>query len=289
MTIVEELRDRHRDLLSRCRFPNPGTPVVCGVSGGADSLALLVLAVAAGCRVTAVHVDHGLREGSQGEIQLVAEVAERFGADFRSERVVLEPGPNLEVPAPTVSPGSARVPGIRSSSCDAPTPRRCAPRRGWFRSSILRTSIRCSCGIVSDMNFFRCCMTSPIATRCRCLSVRAISSPMSPIISVALRVCSMSLTPEPCPPPMWWSPGSQCANGCEPMHLTRIPPTRQRLNGCWPLLVSRWRPPTSAPDVGWNAPLVACGSCPPGPNPQWTSFDCCVRVLCRCCNVPASR
>src|SRR4051794_34905984 len=49
------------DLLSRCSFPSSGTDVHCAVSGGADSLALLLLAVAAGCRVSAIHVDHGLR------------------------------------------------------------------------------------------------------------------------------------------------------------------------------------------------------------------------------------
>lgn len=97
--VAEILHERHRELLARCWFPDPGTSLVCGVSGGADSLALLVLAVAAGCRVTAVHVDHGLREGSQSESRLVAEVAERLGARFRSERVALEPGPNLEARA----------------------------------------------------------------------------------------------------------------------------------------------------------------------------------------------
>ena len=45
-------------LLARCTFPQGD--VTCAVSGGADSLALLVLAVEAGCTVTAVHVDHGL-------------------------------------------------------------------------------------------------------------------------------------------------------------------------------------------------------------------------------------
>jgi tRNA(Ile)-lysidine synthase len=106
MTVaIEELRDRHRVLLERCHFPAPGTQLVCGVSGGADSLALLVLAVAAGCRVTAVHVEHGLREGSQTEAELVAGVAEMFGAGFRSERVVLELGPNLEARARTARHG----------------------------------------------------------------------------------------------------------------------------------------------------------------------------------------
>jgi tRNA(Ile)-lysidine synthase len=62
-------------------------------------LALLVLAVASGCRVTAVHVDHGLRPGSSAEADLVADAARRFGASFRSERVVVEDGPNLEARA----------------------------------------------------------------------------------------------------------------------------------------------------------------------------------------------
>jgi tRNA(Ile)-lysidine synthase len=86
-------------LLARCTFPDPGSALVCGVSGGADSLSLLVLAVAAGCVVTAVHVDHGLRPESATEADIVAGAARRFGASFRSERVVVDPGPNLEARA----------------------------------------------------------------------------------------------------------------------------------------------------------------------------------------------
>jgi tRNA(Ile)-lysidine synthase len=71
------------------------------VSGGADSLALLALAVAAGTRVTAVHVDHGLRAGSEDEAHVVADAAERFGAAFRAVRVEVAPGPNLEARART--------------------------------------------------------------------------------------------------------------------------------------------------------------------------------------------
>jgi tRNA(Ile)-lysidine synthase len=87
------------ELLGHCTFPAPGEPVVCAVSGGADSLALLVLAVAAGCRVTAVHVDHGLRPGSGTEAEVVRAATTRFGAAFRSERVEVAPGPNLEARA----------------------------------------------------------------------------------------------------------------------------------------------------------------------------------------------
>ena len=86
-------------LLDRCTFPPAGTPVRCGVSGGADSSALLILAVAAGCEVTAVHVDHGLRPGSDRESEVVASTAARFGAGFEAHRVKVEPGPNLEARA----------------------------------------------------------------------------------------------------------------------------------------------------------------------------------------------
>lgn len=88
-----------QDLLARCTFPPPGSDVTCAVSGGPDSLALLVLARAAGCGVTAVHVDHGLRPGSDSEAEVVRVAAERFGAAFRGETVRVEPGPNLEARA----------------------------------------------------------------------------------------------------------------------------------------------------------------------------------------------
>jgi tRNA(Ile)-lysidine synthase len=86
-------------LLARCAFPPAGTAVTCAVSGGADSLALLALAVRAGCRVTAVHVDHGLRPGSAGEADVVRAAAARFGAGFVAARADVAPGPNLEARA----------------------------------------------------------------------------------------------------------------------------------------------------------------------------------------------
>ena len=86
-------------LLPRCTFPATGTPVRCGVSGGADSTALLVLAVAAGCEVTAVHVDHGLRPGSHTEADHVAALAERVGAAFEAQTAPVAAGPNLEARA----------------------------------------------------------------------------------------------------------------------------------------------------------------------------------------------
>jgi len=74
-------------------------PVVVACSGGPDSLALLALAVDAGLAPIAVHVDHGLRAGSEAEAALVARAAERLGAGFHSERVTVEAGANLEARA----------------------------------------------------------------------------------------------------------------------------------------------------------------------------------------------
>ena len=162
---------------ARCTFPAPGTPVVCGVSGGADSLALLVLAVAAGCEVTAVHVDHGLRPGSAAEADVVRAAAERFGAAFRAERRRRRAGPQPRGPGPgrpprassgptppsatppttgprpcwstccgapasTGSPASARATGTRSSPCAGPRPRPCARPRASTRSPTPRTTTR---------------------------------------------------------------------------------------------------------------------------------------------------
>lgn len=91
--------DAFQSILGRCRFPTRGSRVSCAVSGGADSLALLALAVAHGLEVTAIHVDHGLRPGSEHEADLVAECARSIGASFEARRVSVDPGPNVEARA----------------------------------------------------------------------------------------------------------------------------------------------------------------------------------------------
>jgi tRNA(Ile)-lysidine synthase len=79
--------------------PDVTAPVVVGCSGGADSLALLALAVDGGLAPIAVHVDHGLRAGSDREAGNVAHAAARLGAGFDARRVTVAPGPNLEARA----------------------------------------------------------------------------------------------------------------------------------------------------------------------------------------------
>ncbi len=84
-------------LLARCRFPRPGTEVVCGVSGGADSSALAVLAAAAGCVVRIAHVDHGLRPAdAAAERGLVEALGRRLEAEVHVIELRLDDGPDLE-------------------------------------------------------------------------------------------------------------------------------------------------------------------------------------------------
>ena len=87
------------DLLPRCAFPPAGSTVSCAFSGGADSSALLVLAARAGCRVTAIHVDHGLRPTSSVEADHAQRLASLIGVPFERRTVEVEPGPNLEARA----------------------------------------------------------------------------------------------------------------------------------------------------------------------------------------------
>lgn len=108
----EKLFEAAAPLIGRCSFPEPGEPVPCAVSGGADSLALLVLAVAADCSAVAHHVDHGLRDGSELDVQAVVHVAAALGVEVIVHRVKIVPGPNLEARARdarlgTLPPGAA--------------------------------------------------------------------------------------------------------------------------------------------------------------------------------------
>jgi tRNA(Ile)-lysidine synthase len=76
-------------------------PVVVGCSGGADSVALLALAAHAGLAPVGVHVDHGLRDESAREGELVCAIAAQLGTELVTVRIGLAVGPNLEARART--------------------------------------------------------------------------------------------------------------------------------------------------------------------------------------------
>lgn len=87
-------------VLARCRFPDPEEgPVALAVSGGPDSMALMVLARLSGLVGTVIHVEHGLRPGSETEADVVAAVAGSLGFVFERRRVEIGAGPNLEARA----------------------------------------------------------------------------------------------------------------------------------------------------------------------------------------------
>jgi tRNA(Ile)-lysidine synthase len=69
-------------------------PSIVGVSGGADSVALLLGLVrlepaAAGRRLVVAHADHGLRVESAADLAFVAELARNLGLRFVSRRLTL--------------------------------------------------------------------------------------------------------------------------------------------------------------------------------------------------------
>ncbi|MFM8644379.1 MAG: tRNA lysidine(34) synthetase TilS [Actinomycetota bacterium] len=85
-------------MLARSTFPS-NDHLHCAVSGGADSLVLLMLACRTERPVTAWHVDHGLRENTANEHHFVRQVAESLDATVELRTVHIGPGANLEARA----------------------------------------------------------------------------------------------------------------------------------------------------------------------------------------------
>ncbi|WP_156980071.1 tRNA lysidine(34) synthetase TilS [Corynebacterium terpenotabidum] len=68
----------------------PGDAVVCGVSGGGDSLALAAAGVHAGLAVTTVTVDHGLQAGSDRVAEAAAQQCRSLGATAQVVTVTVD-------------------------------------------------------------------------------------------------------------------------------------------------------------------------------------------------------
>ncbi len=86
------------ELLARCDF-GEDDELALGVSGGADSTAMALLAAEAGRSFTIWHVHHGIRNASDAEAELVEKLASSLGAPFELQRLDLTDGPDLEARA----------------------------------------------------------------------------------------------------------------------------------------------------------------------------------------------
>ncbi|WP_226342630.1 tRNA lysidine(34) synthetase TilS [Deinococcus sp. AJ005] len=73
--------------LTRPLAPYAGQVVAVGVSGGADSVALLRALVLAGVRPVVAHLDHALRPESAEDARWVAELAGTLGVPYEAARV----------------------------------------------------------------------------------------------------------------------------------------------------------------------------------------------------------
>ena len=88
-------RSTFQDYRDQCTFPSEGE-LICAVSGGADSAALLILASETSSTVKAIHVNHGLRQEVSEEAQKVEMLANKLNVDFEEIKIELIDGPNLE-------------------------------------------------------------------------------------------------------------------------------------------------------------------------------------------------
>jgi tRNA(Ile)-lysidine synthase len=79
---------RVADLIERAELLRPRARVVVGVSGGADSLCLLLLLQQFGFQAVAAHFDHGWRKTSWAEAEFVLRVAARLGLPGVAERAL---------------------------------------------------------------------------------------------------------------------------------------------------------------------------------------------------------
>ena len=73
-----------------------GRPVLVLLSGGGDSVCLLDVALRLEARVTALHVNYGLRAGADEDEEFVRELCGRMGVPLHVERVELPEGGNLQ-------------------------------------------------------------------------------------------------------------------------------------------------------------------------------------------------
>ncbi len=86
-------------LLSASSFPPAGSRVDLAVSGGPDSVGLLLLALAADLAVAVHHVDHHARAASGDDASFVRSLCSRLDVPCVVHDVAIEPGGNFEARA----------------------------------------------------------------------------------------------------------------------------------------------------------------------------------------------
>ncbi|HEX2087073.1 MAG TPA: tRNA lysidine(34) synthetase TilS, partial [Solirubrobacteraceae bacterium] len=74
----------------------PGEPLLVLLSGGRDSVCLLDCAVAAGARVTALHVNYGLRPEADEDERFCRELCDRLGVELVVERATWDGEGNVQ-------------------------------------------------------------------------------------------------------------------------------------------------------------------------------------------------
>jgi len=92
-----ELANRVAETVAKYRMLTPDDRVLVGVSGGADSVSLLLVLKELGYSLGIGHLNHCLRgAASDGDEQFVAELASRLGIPFFTRRTAIQPGGNIE-------------------------------------------------------------------------------------------------------------------------------------------------------------------------------------------------
>src|SRR6185312_10608508 len=76
-----------------------GEPLLVLLSGGADSVCLLDVAIRLGARVSSLHVNYGLRAESDADAAFCRGLCERLGVPLALERASVPPEGNLQAQA----------------------------------------------------------------------------------------------------------------------------------------------------------------------------------------------
>ena len=105
-------------LLAQCHFPSGGDSVDLAVSGGPDSLGLLLLALAADLVVTVHHVDHHARPASSNDALHVRAVCDELRVSFVLHDVSLATGGNFEARARALRRGVLPAHVLTGHTCD---------------------------------------------------------------------------------------------------------------------------------------------------------------------------